>query len=194
MPHVVGIDPSLKRTAVFVLDQDGQFVSRRCFAAVTTGFGLGIQARVFRNQAVGRQIRDFLTPLTPVLIAFEGYAFGANRAGHHDIVEHGYELRRMLCALEPLPRFLEVPPTTLKKHATGNGAADKIEVAVKMSRLFPHIDFNTNDETDSAALAVMGLQVAGFQEPTNEKQRDSLKKIVGTVPVPVATEQGSAPF
>lgn len=194
MPHVVGIDPSLKRTAVFVLDETGQFVSRRCFPALQTGFGLGIQARVFRNQAVGRQVRDFLTPLVPVIIAFEGYALGANRAGHHDIVEHGYELRRMLCALEPLPRFLEVWPSTLKKHATGAGNAEKAAMISRMTKRFPEHFFETDDEADAAGLALFALQAAGFAEPSNETQRDSLHKIVGTVGPRLETADGKAPF
>lgn len=187
MPHIIGIDPSLKRTAVFVLDEAGQFVSRRCFPALNPGIGLGIQARVFRNQAVGRSVRDFLTPLAPVIIAFEGYALGAKFRGHHDIVEHGYELRRMLCALEPLPRFLEIPPSTLKRHATGAGNAEKAAMISRMTKRFPEHFFETDDEADAAGLALFALQVAGFAEPSNDIQRDSLMKIMGSRAVQIKT-------
>lgn len=193
MPHVVGIDPSLKRTAVFVLNEAGEFVSRRCFPAVNPHIGLGIQARVWRNQCVGKQIRDFLTPLVPEIIAFEAYAYGGGKfPGHHDIIEHGYELRRMLCALLPLPRFLEIPPSTLKRHATGAGNAEKAAMVSKMTKRFEGIDFTTDDEADAAGLALFAQQAGGYAEPSNEIQRDSLKKIVGDLPA-LAT-QGKEPF
>lgn len=182
MPHIIGIDPSLKRTAVFVVNEAGEFVSRRCFPALQTGFGLGIKARVFRNQAVGRQVRDFLTPLVPTFIAFEGYAYGAKRPGHHDIVEHGYELRRMLCALEPQPLFVEVPPSTLKKHATGAGNAEKAAMISRMTKRFPDHFFESDDEADAAALALYALQVAGLAEPANDAQRSSLAAIMNPQP------------
>lgn len=101
---------------------------------------------------------------TADLVVIEGPAFsrqgGANwdRAGLwwriiHHLHDHGHQVA-------------VVGPTVLKKWATGKGTADKVAVAVHLSRLWPEVNASNDNEWDALALATMGAQWLGRPAPS----------------------------
>lgn len=105
-----------------------------------------------------RQLAE--SPGRPDLIVLEGYAYGRpNQA--HQIGELGGVVRLRL-RRESIP-YVTVPPSTLKKYATGKGNASKDQVliaAVKRSG----IEFNNNDEADAWWLRQIGMAAYGGDE------------------------------
>lgn len=59
----------------------------------------------------------------PQLVAIEGFAFGARGRAVFDIGGIGWVVRVML--YEGGVPFVEIPPSVLKRYATGRGNADK---------------------------------------------------------------------
>lgn len=102
-------------------------------------------------------------PNRPDLVVLEGYAYGrVNKA--HELGELGGVVRLALWRAG-IP-FVVVPPSTLKKYATGKGNASKDQVliaAVKRSG----IEFNNNDEADAWWLRQIGLQQYEVDDPTH---------------------------
>lgn len=92
------------------------------------------------------------------LIAIEGYAYGRpNQA--HQVGELGGVVR---CALHDAGiAFVEVPPLTVKKYATGNGGAGKDEVLAEAIR---RLDYqgSSKDEADALWLRACVLDAAGI--------------------------------
>ena len=57
--------------------------------------------------------------------------------------------------------WIEVPPSTLKRYATGVGNASKDAVLAAAVRRFPAIDVTGNDEADALWLCQIGADLAG---------------------------------
>lgn len=95
----------------------------------------------------------------PDLVAVEGLAHGSQtgqhltRAGMWHLVMNGVDQRGI--------RWIEVPPTSLKKYATGRGNAGKDEVLAAAIRRFPDINVRGNDEADGLWLAAIGADLLG---------------------------------
>lgn len=96
------------------------------------------------------------------LVVVEGPSFASpstGQAGHHEraglwwFVMDGIDAAGL--------RWLEVPPTTLKKYATGRGNAGKDEVLAAAVRRFGHIEVRGNDEADALWLAAIGVDLLG---------------------------------
>lgn len=107
---------------------------------------------------VSRAVR--LRPPRPDLVAIEGYAYGA-RNGREVLGEVGGVLRLRLFELD-VP-YVVVPPASLKRHATGNGNADKARMMQRAYELGGSPAWN-NDECDAWLLRRM-LRQAYHLEP-----------------------------
>jgi crossover junction endodeoxyribonuclease RuvC len=101
------------------------------------------------------------------IVILEGYSFGSTGRAVFQIGELGGVIRFKLWR-EGIP-FVEVPPTVLKKLATGKGNASKDEVfAAAIRRL--NYQGNSNDEADAMWLRYAGLIHYGQTDltlPTN---------------------------
>lgn len=85
------------------------------------------------------QLLSLLDYLKPDLVVIEGYAISRNLAGARSLAELGGVVRFIFHEREIA--FVEVPPSTLKKYATGKGNADKHEViraALEAGAQLPH--------------------------------------------------------
>lgn len=56
---------------------------------------------------------------------------------------------------------VEVPPSTVKVYATGNGGAPKDQVLAAVIRRYPAVEVSGNDEADALVLAAMGARHLG---------------------------------
>lgn len=110
IPRVLAVDLSLTRTGL--CDDDGPTT----YAA--SGEGLT------RLAAIRDRVLD--AAAAAELVAIEGYSFGSKGRAVVSIGELGGVVR--LALAEAGVAFVDVPPSTLKKYATGKGNAGKDEV------------------------------------------------------------------
>lgn len=89
----------------------------------------------------------------PDLAIIEGYAFGCHGRAVFDLAEIGGIIKHW-CYNKGL-LFHEIPPTTLKKWATGKGNATKDIMMLKCYKRFG-IEFTNNNECDAYLLARYG--------------------------------------
>ncbi|WP_397570618.1 crossover junction endodeoxyribonuclease RuvC [Schlesneria sp. T3-172] len=166
MNHVIGIDPSLSGTGVIVLTEAGSIASKTIVS--TPPCGPSAQARMDRYEKMVWEIKKIGDAFKPTMICIEGYAFGSNMPGANERVEYGGLLRYVLTRSF---RLIEVNPLSLKKWATGRGAGDKTALIAAMTAKYG-VQFGSSDEYDAYALARVALQIVGYDQPTNETQRE----------------------
>jgi crossover junction endodeoxyribonuclease RuvC len=148
---VLAIDPSLSGCAVVIAASLTPAYSQR----FVTKPAAGVLARVHRYRSIAEPILALAREHTPRLVLIEGYSFGSKGGQSFDRAELGGILRDRLCDLAPV---IEVPPSSLKKWATGKGNAQKAEVVSAVSRRFDR-SFTNDDEADAFALAMLGLAI-----------------------------------
>lgn len=135
----VGIDPNLTSTGIVLLQGDSH--QSRILKSGKKG--------AKRLTDLGEQLADFLGANKPEMVAIEGYAF-AKKFGREALGEWG-GIIRFVMTQSGIP-FVEVPPTQLKKYATGKGGSSKVRVAVGVYKLWG-AEFDTDDEFDAYVLA-----------------------------------------
>lgn len=161
-PVVIGIDPSLTSTGM----SDGSTT----WLVKSTGKATDdLPARRERLYDLVRHVAMHVREGCD-LVVIEAPAF-SSRMGHaHDrsglwwlLVEH---LTRQGFAVA------EVPPTTLKKYATGKGNADKGSMIEAAVRCFPEVETKGQaDRVDALWLAAMGMDALGFPIATRTVPR-----------------------
>jgi len=153
-----------------------------------TSTGVALDGGTFRirpkNKGVERlrlirgELQSFLADMDAVecidLVVIEGYSFGSRGRAVFNIGELGGVVRVMLH--EESYDFVEVPPTSLKKFATGKGNAPKD--AVLASAIRAGFRGDNNDEADAWWLWKMGYAILG-DEPKYEYQRQVIAAIKG---------------
>lgn len=141
-PAVIGLDLSLRHTGIADVDAATVTIDsdpRRGFDRL--GF---IVAAVFEVISAWELVD---------LVAIEGYSMGSTGAHAHELGELGgiirWELRYADIA------WVDVPPATLKKYATGNGRAGKPEVIANARERLGYDGFDDN-EADALWLRAIG--------------------------------------
>lgn len=179
----MGIDPSLTSTGVALIE-NGQLhtglLSPPCKGPERLSWFYDEFMVLIRRYA-------------PQVVALEGYAFGA-KSQHHALGELGGVLRLALHRVEQ--PFIVVPPTTLKKFATGKGNVEKSVVSKELFKRF-NVDLHRNDEVDAAGLAIIGLACHANGSRLAAAQRKALEGVehhpsAGSVkPVAKSLDKGS---
>lgn len=164
---IVAIDPSLSNTAVIVGDADryrlGTFGSKHSGSDVT--------ARISRFEDLVARIMGFIERDAEIdAVYLEGYSYGSNDNGARSLAEFGGVLRWNLIDVSKC--IIEVPPTTLKKFATGKGNSRKEIVASHLTKRYG-VTFDNSDSYDAFALYRLGMCVQGWVEPANHAQRET---------------------
>jgi Holliday junction resolvasome RuvABC endonuclease subunit len=91
------------------------------------------------------------------LVVVEGYAFGRpNQAAH--LGELGGAVRLALWARD-IP-YVDVPPSNVKKYATGRGNAPKPDIRMEVYKRFGH-DIADDNQCDAFVLRAMCLDALG---------------------------------
>ena len=137
--RVLGLDLSLTCTGIAGITDDSPWADH-----ITTGL---------RGHDRLAAIRTGLREHTADLWVIEGLAYDAHDteragAGLHWIIRHALWRRGQ--------RYVLIPPATLKKYATGNGAASKEDMLLAAERAFPGAHVAGNDEADALWLAHAG--------------------------------------
>lgn len=169
---VVGIDMSLTKTGIVILDDTENVVSQ---IVKSPAAPRDVKSRMHRFRQIVRDISAVVIDANPVVICIEAYAFSRNMSGHSDLVEAGGLLRSHLVFHGYT--LYEVPPTTLKKWGAGSGKGDKTPMIAAMVKRYG-VMFETNDEYDAYGLARMAKQIAGIEPPATAAQREAIDVIV----------------
>ena len=144
--RVVGIDPSTF-TALAMHPQGEQAKIRLLHFEEQVGWK--------RVQSIARGVANALEELNPDVVYIEGYNI-RNKFNLIMMVEIGTMIRNamFLAGIE----WWDVPPTTLKKWATGSGSAKKDDMAVSATERwgFKH---PSDDAVDAYCLAMMGNSI-----------------------------------
>jgi Holliday junction resolvasome RuvABC endonuclease subunit len=162
--RVIGLDLSLASTGVAEISTVGAVAGVHVHRIKSkTNGAASLPERGRRLRSIVRGISDFITHESDdhdELIVVEGPSYGqARQGGQHDraglwwlVVEEVTSLGYNVC---------EVPPTIVKKYATGAGNATKDAVMLAVARRYPNVPVTGNDEADALVLAAMGARHLG---------------------------------
>lgn len=171
-PKVVGIDPSLTRTAVTI--GNGESWKLKEFGSKPRGDG--VARRAARYDELTSSIVNWLESEDPIhAIYIEGYSFGSNDTNARWLAEFGGILRWHLVDLAD--RVIEVPPSSLKKFVTGKGNAKKEQMLAHVQKRWGEL-FDTSDAGDAFGLYKLGLVAEEIAEAENQTQREAVAKVM----------------
>lgn len=161
--RVVGVDPSTARIG---------YASDDVVRSLMSTAGAKDPARrlhELRREFVGI-LRRF--PPLPDLVAVEGYSLGGavGQLAKFRIGEVGGMIRLALFDLD-VP-FVEIPPKSVKRYATGNGNADKDRMVAAALELGAPV--TNHDEADAWHLRRMARAAHGLELVEHDHERDAL--------------------
>lgn len=168
MTHIVGIDLSLTCAGIARITRTGQLVTGVVESAGKRADR--IPARHARITSVADRIALQLgSPDFAVIEGCTGSPGGSPLDRHH---LWWLVVGALVRAEVPVA---VIQPNTLKKAIGGHGRADKVVVAMAVSKLYPaDVDQLTgNDTTDAAALAHLGAVHLGWDVPTLARHREA---------------------
>lgn len=168
----VGIDPSLTSTGLAAVSASGHAFS----FAVRPADARGVPRLIAIRDAVAGWIRRH----APAAVAMEGYSMAPHAGRLADLGELGGVLKLALWEMnyrEDAGTLIIVPPTLLKKFATGTGNGDKGAVRVAVYKRWG-FEAPTDDETDAYVLARIALAAAGGDVDLTAFQQQTLERIL----------------
>ncbi|MEU4332361.1 hypothetical protein [Nonomuraea dietziae] len=162
-PRVVGLDLSLTGTGIAT---DAGMQRVRC----------GDLRGCTRFSWIASAVFDDGTVQASDLVVIEGPSYGSmSGAGHHEAAGLWWHIVYRLDLLE-VP-YAVVPPSTLKKYATGIGSATKPDMRMALFQR-TGIDERDDNKVDAWWLRAAGLEVLGSPPVDVPKaQRDALAKV-----------------
>lgn len=169
MSLIVGIDPSLTSTGIVVLR--GGEVELAETIKTKPNFPL-----IHRVSVIYSTIASIIEETTPDLIVIEGFSYGSKGRAIFDIAYLGWRIREELERLRKqagIP-WIDIPPTQLKKFATGKGTSNK---EVILQQVYKRWGFETSDNNiaDAFVLAKIGQAYSGELGGLTVFQEDVLK-------------------
>jgi crossover junction endodeoxyribonuclease RuvC len=162
--NIAGIDPSLTSTGI------------------STSAGTEVIKTTLRGasrlSAVSRGVIELCENLNIDLVIIESYSFASRNSQAHSIGELGGCIRMLLW--ESNIPFIDIPPTSRAKFATGKGNAGKSEVisAISSKTGILFSGGSADDECDAWVLREMGIvKIGESQYSWTKEQLSSLEKI-----------------
>jgi crossover junction endodeoxyribonuclease RuvC len=159
----VGIDPSTK-TGIVVMDETREWTKE-----ITSK----IKSDPERFIDLTTQILDWLSEGDRICI--EGFSYGSKGKGVSTQYGIGWLIRAEL--IRNGYTYIDVPPTSVKKFATGKGNTKKDEMVLPIYKKwgFEHASDNVRDAF------VLAQMAKGIYDSSNltEYQKDALKKVTG---------------
>jgi crossover junction endodeoxyribonuclease RuvC len=180
---IIGIDPSLTSTGIVVLR------GNKVELAVTTknkpALGTIERVRLIYERIVDIQenLSDGEKWQAPDLIVIEGFSYGSKGRSVFDIAYLGWRIREELEWLKEQDNipWLEVPPSQLKKFATGQGNANK-EIILQQVYKRWGVEFSDNNQADAYVLAQIGRAYLGGMDDLAAFQLEVIANLKGEKP------------
>jgi len=160
----IGIDPSLTSTGICVMDENGQVLQSLALSSKH----YGVKRLDDFKDKVGEIFYPYRNKGHELFIAIEGYSFASNTQGIA-LGELGGMMRLYMYELGI--KYIEVPPTVVKKFATGKGNSDKIAMAVALQKQYG-LEYPTSDQTDAHFLGLIGLAYMGLTPGLTKARED----------------------
>jgi crossover junction endodeoxyribonuclease RuvC len=159
----VGIDPSTK-TGLAIIDNQGYVIN-------TQDVSTKVKEDPQRFSDIAEQIIDELEPNDRICI--EGFSYGSKGKGVSFQYGLGWIIRHLL--LDRGYEYIEVPPTSVKKFATGKGNTKKDEMVLPIYKKWG-FEHSSDNVRDAFVLAQMAKGVYDSSNLT-EYQKEALKKV-----------------
>jgi crossover junction endodeoxyribonuclease RuvC len=166
---VISCDPSL--TGCAFATSDGIDLTER---ELTSKPAKHISGTLARFRELADPIVAEAATKRPRLFVVEGQSFGSKGGAAFDRAGFRWMLYDRIAP--HVGQIVEVPPTTLKKHAAGKGSADKAAVASALAHRYSR-SFASDNQADAFGLLQIGLQLLGLRDPANQAQRDVLATV-----------------
>jgi crossover junction endodeoxyribonuclease RuvC len=155
MTRIVGLDLSLTATGIAVID-DGQIRVTTCGSKGTNADTL--HARNNRLSLMRHLVGELIYPgITLAVVEAPDTSRATGKV-------HDRSGLWWLIVSELLGNYVnvaEVPPSVLKKYATGKGNAAKDDVLMAVARRWPDVELRDNNGADALILAAMGARHLG---------------------------------
>jgi crossover junction endodeoxyribonuclease RuvC len=155
--NVLGVDPSLTATALAMVTTTRTAVIVDLAVSKTKPCGAGSAAKRARMNALVSAVCASAGHAD--LVVLEGLSFASKGSATRDLAGLWWLLFEQLMRGD-VPVGV-VPPSVLKKWATGAGNADKFRVGQAIAKRWPDVELRSNDEADALGLASMGLHHLG---------------------------------
>jgi crossover junction endodeoxyribonuclease RuvC len=167
----LGIDLSLTGTGLVAVEGNELHFSECYKPKAKTG-----PERLIEIQ---RKVSENIVGYDPDIICLEGYSFGSKGRGVFQTGELGGVIRVLL--YEMGIKWLEIPPSQVKKFAAGMGNCGKDIVLQQVYKRWG-MEFKTSDEADAFVLAKIGTILLGHEEKLTKKQEEVIKVLKSPEP------------
>ena len=150
----MGIDTSLRCTGYGVVETAGTRMKAVAFGVIKNPASRSLTGCL---RSLDQGLREVIEKTRPEAVAIEGIFFCKN-ARTALILGQARGVALLTCTAAGLPIF-EHEPRRVKQAVVGNGAADKQQVALMVTRLLGlTVTPEQDDATDALALAICHLQ------------------------------------
>jgi Holliday junction resolvasome RuvABC endonuclease subunit len=123
----MGIDQSYTSSGVCIIDELGNVVKSMVISSNPS------MNEFERTWSVAQAIKQTADQFKPTVISIEGLAFGGRGDATRKLAGLQFVIvTQLMCSSEPCYDVRIVAPTTLKKHATGSGKADKKQMLLSV--------------------------------------------------------------
>ena len=164
----IGIDPSTK-TGLVILDDDGTVLLEK---EITSKVKEDPERFMDLADQIVNEISDTCGS-DEKTIAIEGFSYGSKGAGVSTQYGIGWAIRTDLTR-EKL-KYIEIPPSSLKKFATGKGNAAKDGLVLPIYKKWNY-EHSSDNVRDAYVLARMARALNG-KEVLTTYQKEALKKV-----------------
>lgn len=176
MSYVIGLDLSLASTGVARISSAGQLTTQ-----VVESKGKRADTLVDRHHRLTAMTSRILAwDVPPSLAVIEGCVAVA---GGSSLDRHALWWNVVAGLMERNVPVAVIAPSSLKKAIAGHGRADKVAVAMAISRMYPadQDQLTGNDVADAAALAHLGAVRLGWDVNALERHKELVKFTVWPV-------------
>jgi crossover junction endodeoxyribonuclease RuvC len=185
--QTIGIDLSMTSTGLAIYRPEdvvpGWLAFTRCITS-TPGKDPGYDGKLHRFQRIYNAILSELRA-DDAHVYLEGPSYASAGSATHDIAGNWWLLYQAL--REDACDITVVPPSVVKKYATGNGNAKKDAVLAAAIKRYPEIDIPGNDIADAVILMAIGLRLDG--QPIEELPASHLAALAKMPPQTIVSNR-----
>lgn len=156
MTAVIGLDLSLQSTGIARIAWQGADVVTDIDRVQSRGSKTDTWE--MRSKRIAMLVKEIAQKILPAdLVVIEGPSFASTSTSSHDRSWFWGKVYDCIAA-QRIVGIIVVPPSSVKKWATGKGNADKDDMMLAAARTWPDVEGIKNDTADALALAAIGVQ------------------------------------